>query len=142
MDFKDCIKFANETPVCYLATMDGNQPRVRALGFWFANDKGFYFQIGAMKDKYGQLQANRKVEACFWQPGEATGTMMRVAGEVEFLDDQELKKKVLEDRPFLKEFGMTFDHPGLIIFRITKGEAYFWTMKTNFEPKKFIKFGD
>ncbi|MGP8023551.1 MAG: pyridoxamine 5'-phosphate oxidase family protein [Methanobacterium sp.] len=142
MDFKDCIKFANETLVCYLATMDGNQPRVRALGFWFANDKGFYFQIGAMKDTYGQLQANRKVEACFWQPGEATGTMMRVAGEVEFLDDQELKKKVLEDRPFLKEFGMTFDHPGLIIFRITKGEAYFWTMKTNFEPKKFIKFGD
>jgi uncharacterized pyridoxamine 5'-phosphate oxidase family protein len=142
MDFKDCIKFANETPVCYLATMDGNQPRVRALGFWFADEKGFYFQIGAMKDMYGQLQANRKVEACFWQPGEASGTMMRVAGEVEFLDNLELKKKVLEDRPFLKEFGMTFDHPGLIIFRITNGEAYFWTMKTNFEPKKFIKFGD
>ena len=142
MDFKDCIKFANETPVCYLATMDGNQPRVRALGFWFADEKGFYFQIGAMKDMYGQLQANRKVKACFWQPGEASGTMMRVAGEVEFLDNLELKKKVLEDRPFLKEFGMTFDHPGLIIFRITNGEAYFWTMKTNFEPKKFIKFGD
>jgi pyridoxamine 5'-phosphate oxidase len=142
MDFKDCVKFANETPVCYLATMDGDQPRVRALGFWFANDKGFYFQIGAMKDMYGQLQANRKVEACFWKPGEASGTMMRVAGEVEFLDDLKLKKKVLEDRPFLKEFGMTFDHPGLIIFRIAKGEAYFWDMKTNFEPKKFIKFGD
>jgi uncharacterized pyridoxamine 5'-phosphate oxidase family protein len=122
--------------------MDGDQPRVRALGFWFANDKGFYFQIGAMKDMYGQLQANRKVEACFWQPGEASGTMMRVAGEVEFLDDLKLKKKVLEDRPFLKEFGMTFDHPGLIIFCIAKGEAYFWDMKTNFEPKKFIKFGD
>ena len=142
MDFKDCVKFANETPVCYLATMDGDQPRVRALGFWFANDKGFYFQIGAMKDMYGQLQANRKVEACFWKPGETSGTMMRVAGEVEFLDDLKLKKKVLEDRPFLKEFGMTFDHPGLIIFRIAKGEAYFWDMKTNFEPKKFIKFGD
>jgi len=142
MDFKDCIKFANETPVCYLATMDGDQPRVRALGFWFADDKGFYFQIGDMKDMYGQLQANRKVEACFWQPGEASGTMMRVAGEVEFLNDQELKKKVLKDRPFLKEFGMTFDHLGLIIFRITKGDAYFWNMKTNFEPKKFIKFGD
>jgi len=142
MDFKDCVKFANETPVCYLATMDGDQPRVRALGFWFANDKGFYFQIGAMKDMYGQLQANRKVEACFWKPGEASGTMMRVAGEVEFLDDLKLKKKVLEDRPFLKEFGMTFDHPGLIIFCIAKGEAYFWDMKTNFEPKKFIKFGD
>ncbi len=143
MEFKDCIKFANETPVCYLATAEGEQPRVRALGFWFADENGFYFQIGAVKDMYGQLQGNPKVEACFWQPDEqGTGTMMRVAGEVEFMDDPELKKKVLEDRPFLKEFGMTFDHPGLIIFRIAKGAAYFWTMQTNFEPKKMIKFGD
>jgi len=142
MDFKDCIKFANETPVCYLATADGDQPRVRALGFWFADETGFYFQIGAVKDMYGQMQANHKVEACFWQPDEQTGTMMRVAGEVEFVDDVELKKKVLEDRPFLKEFGMTFDHPGLIIFRIGKGEVYFWTMATNFKPKEMIKFGD
>ncbi len=50
MDFKDCIKFANETPVCYLATMDKDQPRVRALGFWFADENGFYFQIGSVKD--------------------------------------------------------------------------------------------
>ncbi len=142
MDFKDCLEFANKTPVCYLATVEGDQPRVRALGFWFANENGFYFQIGAMKDMYRQLQANPKVEACFWQPGEAAGTMMRVAGKIEFVDDLELKKKVIEERPFLKTFGLTPDHPGLIIFRIPKGEAYFWTMATNLEPKEFIKFGD
>ncbi|MCK9151980.1 pyridoxamine 5'-phosphate oxidase family protein [Methanobacterium alcaliphilum] len=142
MEFEDCIKFANETPVCYLATVDGDQPRVRALGFWFADETGFYFQIGDIKDMYGQMQANPKVEACFWQPDEHTGTMMRVAGEVEFVDDISLKKKVLEDRPFLKEFGMTFDSPGLIIFKIPKGQAYFWTMATNFQPKEMINFGD
>lgn len=142
MDFKDCIKFANETPVCYLATVEGDQPRVRALGFWFADESGFYFQTAAMKDMYKQLQANPKVEACFWQSDETPWKMMRVAGEIEFVDDPELKKKVLEDRPFLKKSGMTFDHLGLIIFRIAKGEAYFWTTATNFEPKKFIKFGD
>ncbi len=143
MDINDCIKFANETPVSYVATVDGDQPRVRALGFWFADETGFYFQIGAVKDMYGQLQENNKVEACFWQPDEeSTGTMLRVAGEIEFIEDPELKKKVIEDRPFLKEFGLTVDHPGLVIFRISKGEAYFWTMETNFEPKEFIKFGD
>ena len=142
MNFKDCIKFANETPVCYLATVEGDQPRVRALGFWFANESGFYFQIGSMRDMYGQLHVNPKVEVCFWQPDKAVGKMMRVAGEIEFVDDPVLKNKVLEDRPFLKDFGMTYDHPGLIIFRIAKGEAYFWTMATNLEPKKFIKFGD
>lgn len=141
LNFEDCVKFANDTPVCYLATVEGDQPRVRALGFWFADENGFYFQIGAVKDMYGQLQANPKVEACFLQPGEHSGTMMRVAGEIKFIDDPDLKKKVLEDRPFLKEFGMTFDHPGLIIFHIAMGEAYFWTMETNFEPKKMIKFG-
>jgi uncharacterized pyridoxamine 5'-phosphate oxidase family protein len=142
MDFKDCSKFANETPVCYLATVEGDQPRIRALKFLFADENAFYFQPAAMKDMYGQLQANPKVEVCFWQPDETTGKMMRVAGKIEFVDDPELKKKALEDRPFLKKFGMTFDHPELIIFRIAKGETYFWTMATNFEPKKFIKFGD
>ena len=141
MDYDDCIRFANTTPICYLATVEGDQPRVRALGFWFADKEGFHFQIGAAKDMHGQLQANPKVEVCFFQPGEQSGTMMRVAGEIEFIDDVVLKKKVLEDRPFLKEFGMTFDHPDLVIFRIAKGEAYFWTMETNFDPKKMIKFG-
>ena len=55
MNFEDCIKFANDTPVCYLATVDGDQPRVRALGFWFADKNGFHFQIGDVKDMYGQL---------------------------------------------------------------------------------------
>ena len=155
MNFKDCIKFANETPLCYLATVGGDQPIVRPLGLWFADDSGFYFQIGSAKDMYGQLQANNKVEGCFFQLGvaaahheygkkplESVSPMMRVAGEVEFLNDLELKKKILEDRPILKKQGMTFDDPRLIIFRIAKGEAYFWTRETNFEPKKFIKFGD
>lgn len=141
MDINDCIKFANETPVCYLATVDGDQPRVRAMGFWFADETGFYLQFGAVKDMYGQMQENSKVEICFWQPEEeSTGTMLRVAGEVEFVDDPGLKKKVLEDRPFLKDFGMTFDDPGLIIVRIAHGESYFWTMETNFDPKEYIKF--
>ncbi len=148
MDFKDSIKFANETQICYLATVGGDQPRVRPLLFWFADDSGFYFQTGSYRDMYGQLQANKKVEACFWQPSEikepleSISPMMRVAGEVEFLNDLELKKKILEDRTFLKKVGLTFDDPRLVIFRIAKGEAYFWTKETDLEPKKFIKFGE
>jgi uncharacterized pyridoxamine 5'-phosphate oxidase family protein len=90
---------------------------------------------------YGQMQANNKVEPCFWQPDEQKGIMMRVAGEIQFVNDVELKKKVLEYKPFLKEFGMTFEHPGLIIFRIAKGEAYLWAIATNLQPKEMIKFG-
>ncbi|MGB9979957.1 hypothetical protein [Methanobacterium sp.] len=57
-------------------------------------------------------------------------------GEVEFLDDIELKKKVLKDRPFLKDFGFTPENPDLVLFKISKGKSYFWSIKTAFEPKK------
>ena len=31
MEFKDCIKFANENPVTHIATVEGDQPRVRGF---------------------------------------------------------------------------------------------------------------
>ena len=64
----------------------GINPELGRLVFGLPMIKGFISKLKYVKI-YGQLQANRNVEACFWQPGEATGTMMRVAGEIEFLDD-------------------------------------------------------
>ena len=141
MDFKDCVSFANDVRVCYLATNDHGQPRVRALGMWYADETGFYLQTATMKDMYRQLQADPRVELCFYKPGEASGRMMRVEGRIEFLDDPALKRKCIEDRPFLKSFGLTPESPELIIFRLGKGQAYFWTMQDNLKPKQMIRFG-
>jgi len=141
MNFEGCIEFANKQSVAWFATLDGDQPRVRGLAMWFADPSGFYFQTGGMKDVYRQLQAKQKVEFAFYEPGDKAGTMLRVTGKVEFLNDLELKKKVLEDRPFLKKFGLTPESPGLVIFRVAKGEAHFWTMENNLKPKEIIKFG-
>jgi pyridoxamine 5'-phosphate oxidase len=140
MTLTDCIKFTNENPICFLATNDSNQPRVRALGFWFADDTGFYFQTGAMKEFYKQLQINPKTEVCFYKPEGISGTMLRISGEVEFLNDKKLKEKVIGERPFLKSFGVTAESPDLIIFRISKGHAHFWTMINNLKPKEIIEF--
>jgi pyridoxamine 5'-phosphate oxidase len=142
MDFEDCIKFANENPIAYLATVEGNQPRVRAFQAWFADKTGFYYQTGSVKEIVSQLKANPKLEVCYFSPKPGgSGTMMRISGEVEFLNDRDLKAKAIADRPFLNSFGFTPDHPGLIIFRIAKGQAVFWTMATNLAPKKPILFG-
>jgi pyridoxamine 5'-phosphate oxidase len=140
MTIKDCIKFTNENQVCFLATAENDQPRVRALGFWFADETGFYFQTGKMKSFYQQLIINPKTEVCFYKNENSKSTMLRITGKVEFLDDIKLKEKVLEDRPFLKQFGLTIDSPGLIIFRIAHGIAHFWTMETNLKPKEIINF--
>lgn len=66
---------------------------------------------------------------------------MRVAGTVEFLNDGELRRKLIGERQFLRAWGFTPESDDLVIFRIAKGEAYFWTMETNFDSKKAIKFG-
>ncbi|MCF8298691.1 MAG: pyridoxamine 5'-phosphate oxidase family protein [Saprospiraceae bacterium] len=136
----DCIKFTNENPICYLATLEIDQPRVRALGFWFADETGFYFQTGSIKEFPKQLKMNPKTEVCFYKHEGMTGTMLRIAGEVEFLTDIKLKAKAMIDRPFLKSFGMTVESPALVIFRIAHGKAHYWTMENNMKPKEIIEF--
>ncbi len=140
MTIQDCIDFANKNRVAWFATAEGQQPRVRALGMWFADESGFYFQIGGMKEIYKQLKKNPLIEFGFFEPGGAAGKTLRISGKVEFLNDPELKRKVLVDRPFLKNFGMSEESPDLIIFRVAKGEAHFWTMETNLNPKEIIRF--
>jgi len=140
MNINDCIKFANENPGCSLATVEGDQPRVRIMGFWFADKTGFYFQTGAVKELYSQLRKNQKAEVCFYKHEGTIGTMMRVTGSVEFINDLALKEKAMEERPFLKTFGLTAQSPNLIVFRIAHGQAHFWTMENNLRPKEMIDF--
>jgi uncharacterized pyridoxamine 5'-phosphate oxidase family protein len=68
------------------------------------------------------------------------GTMLRISGSVEFIDDIKLREKALNDRPFLKSFGLTLDSPKFVIFRIAHGKAHFWSMDKNLKPKEFIDF--
>ena len=134
MDFQDCVAFAMENPLCYLATVERDQPRVRAFRMWFADVTGFYFHTARSKQVCKQLQRNPRVEVCFHAPGPPPdpGRMMRVTGTVEFIEDIPLKNVLLEERPFLKKIGTGMpDDPLLAVFRIGRGEAYFWTMADN-----------
>lgn len=140
MTLQDCIKFANENPTCFLATVEGDQPHVRALGFWYADETGFYFQTATIKEFPHQLQKNPKTEVCFYYHEGMIGTMMRIAGKVEFITDRAMKEKALFDRPFLKSFGLTADSPDLVLFRIAHGKAHFWTMTDNLKQKDYIIF--
>lgn len=101
------------------------------MGFWFADEIGFYFQTSSMKEFPHQLKKNLKTEICFYKHAGMIGTLLQIAGKVEFADDLKLREKSLIDRPFLKSFGVTVDSPKLILFRIAHGQAHFWTMEDN-----------
>ena len=144
MNLKDCIKFANENPACYLATADGDQPRVRGFLLWFADEKGFYFHTGTPKNIYKQLKKNPKIEVCFFAPAPPPnlGKMMRVAGRARFVNDVALKTRLLEERPFLKAIGTGKpDDPLLAVFQIYTGEVHFWTMENNMRESEIERIG-
>jgi pyridoxamine 5'-phosphate oxidase len=126
MSLEEYAKFANENPACYLATAEGDQPRVRAMGMWYADETGFYFQTQSNKALYKQIQENDKVEVYYCTPD--FSRVMRVSGRVKTIEDKELRRKCIEDRPFIKDMGITDpEDPLLAVFHLFTGEAYFWT---------------
>lgn len=143
LDIQDSIRFANENPVTYIATIEGDQPRVRAFAMWFADKTGFYYHTGSTKAVCLQLKKNPKVELCFYRPDEAAGTMMRVTGKVEFVEDKSLMERLFRDRPWMNDVvkGMSGEAK-VAIFRVAHGEAYFWTMADNMKERSVphIKF--
>ena len=94
MDLEECAKFASDNPVGYVATAEGDRPHVRVFLMWFADDTGFYFHTGEQKKVCQHLRKNPKVEICFSAP--THDKTMRVAGEVEFLDDSALKARLTD----------------------------------------------
>ncbi len=141
MDFKDYVNFANENKTCYLASVDGDQPRVRCLGMWYADETGFYFQAQTVKSMCKQLEKNPKVELYF--NAKDFSKIMRVTGKVKFLDDPAIRTKCIQERPFVKNFGITeHSNPLLAVFQVYTGEAFFWTMADSMKEDKIprIKF--
>lgn len=85
-------QFLKEAGVYYLATVDGDQPRVRPFGTAHIFDGKLYIQTGKVKPVSKQLAANPKAEICAFM----NGTWLRVAGELVNDDRIEAKKSMLD----------------------------------------------
>jgi pyridoxamine 5'-phosphate oxidase len=138
MDLEDIYEFANLNPICYLATAEGKQPRVRPFTMWYAGDKGFYFFTSTQKDVYKQLRINPRCEICFYAT--QSGVMLRASGETEFIDDIKVKSKLLDKQPYIKQIVDGPEDPTLAIFRVQNGEAYFWTIADNGKEDQAPRF--
>ena len=90
--------FLKQCGVYYLATMDGDQPRVRPFGTADLFEGRLYIQTGKVKDVSRQIQANPKVELCAFKDG----VWLRVAGTLVRDDRVEAKAHMLDSHPSLK----------------------------------------
>ena len=91
-------KFLKEAGVYYLATADGDQPRVRPFGTAHIFEGKLYIQTGKVKDVSRQLHANPKAEICAFKDGQ----WLRVAGELIEDDRYEARKSMLDAYPSLQ----------------------------------------
>ena len=138
MDKTEILQFLNANPTCYLATYVHNEPSVRAMRMVSADEKGLIFRTVDGKDLPKQMRENPSVEVCFYNVKE--NVQIRVAGKAVLLEGLHLKKKIAEQRPFLKPLVEKKGFDVMPVFRIVDCVACTWTMVTNFLPKEYIRF--
>jgi len=126
----------NTNLTAYMATVEGNKPRVRGMGIYRADENGIIIQTWTIKDIHKQILKNPEIELCF---NSKDGKQIRVSGKVEVIDDLALKQEVVAKRPFMKK---TVDEKGwgvVAMYALKHGKACVWTMQTNFEPKTYVE---
>ena len=90
-------EFLKAAQTYYLATVDGDQPRVRPFGTVNIFEGKLYIQTGKSKDVSKQLHANPKAEICAFKDG----VWLRVAGELIEDDRREARASMLDAYPEL-----------------------------------------
>ena len=92
-------KFLKDAGTYYLATVEGDQPRVRPFGTAHIFEGRLYIQTGKAKPVSGQLMANPKAEICAFH----NGIWVRIAGELVEDDRVEARKSMLDAYPSLRK---------------------------------------
>ena len=91
-------QFLKKAGTYYLATMDGNQPRVRPFGTIHIFEDKLYIQTGKVKNVSKQIHANPKVEICAF----CEGQWVRVEGTLVEDERIEAKQSMLDANPSLQ----------------------------------------
>ena len=125
-------KFLKECGVYYLATMEGDQPRVRPFGTAEIFENHLYIETGKKKDVFKQIEKNNKVEIC----GFKDGKWIRISGKLMLDDRIEAKKDMLDKNPELRSmYDENDDNTAALYFESGKAVIASFT-----EEPKVIEF--
>ena len=117
---KRVVDFLKEAGTYYLATVDGDQPRVRPFGTAHVFEDKLYIQTGKVKDVSKQIHANPKVELCAFKNGE----WLRIAGELVEDDRREARQSMLDAYPSLQQM-YSVDDGNTEVFYLKNATATF-----------------
>lgn len=95
---KEVYDFLKECGTYYLATVDGDKPRVRPFGTVDIFEGKLYIQTGKVKPTSRQIRLNPNVEICAFKDGR----WLRLSGKLVSDDRREAKKHMLDNYPELR----------------------------------------
>ena len=121
-----------------LATIDGDQPRVRPVSpvrtdrftVYVANLRGYH--------KTAEIAANPKVELCYL---DARHDQVRITGVAEVVTDRAVLQEIWDANPLLRQYLGSLDNPALIVYRIRPGRVRFmreWALDYHEVPAEAI----
>ena len=129
---KEAYDFLKECETFYLATVDGDKPRVRPFGALNIFEDKLYIQTGKSKKVSKQMQENPNVEICACKEGK----WLRLEGTVVRDDRIEAKASMLDAHPDLKKmYSADDDNTEVLYFKKAKATFYSFT-----EEPKVIEF--
>ena len=125
-------KFLKDANVYYLATMEGDQPRVRPFGTAHIFEGKLYIQTGKVKEVYKQLKENPKAEICACMKDQ----WLRVSGELIEDDRREARQSMLDVYPSLQSM-YSADDGNTAVFYFQNATAVFSSFQAEPEVIKF-----
>ena len=129
---KEVQEFLKEAGVYYLATIDGDKPRVRPFGTAEIFEDHLYIQTGKSKEVYKQIEKNNNVEISAFKDGK----WIRVEGKLIPDNRIEAKKDMLDKNPTLRGMYDENDENTIVLYFET-GKA---TISSFTEAPRVIEF--
>ena len=131
---EEVYQFLRENPTFFLATMDGDQPRVRPFGAIDLIEGRLYIQTGRVKATIKQLEKNPKLEICGIT---ADGrSWLRVEATAVCDDRREARQHMLDENPALKPMYSADDGNCEVLY-LKDATAYFSSFS---EPMRVVRF--
>ena len=126
--------YLKEAGYYFIATVDGDQPRVRPFGTVNIFEGRLYIQTGRRTNVSKQLARNGKVEICAYQPQKKS--WLRLSGVLVDDDRREAKESMLAAYPSLKRM-YSADDPNTQVLYFTNATA---TIEAFGAPRLVLKF--
>ena len=105
-----------------LATIDGDQPRVRPVSPVRTDEFTVYVANLRQYHKTQEIAANNKVELCYLSPGH---DQVRITALAEVVEDRALLQEIWDANPLLRQYIGTIDNPDLIVYRMQPQQVRF-----------------